>query len=676
MTSENKKINELVSDDDEPTAELEILSIELAGPENPELDRESDEHTYGLNDGGLRKSSRGQTIPELRSDLDARTRTIGRLQYDIEQLRSKWLGLETEISAREEIVSNLTHDVDNLNERLSRKNKLLRKRKKAIVSLKSELEERAESHGVLENERNELDRQVTDLRSADAERVAALEDAVRESENLRSELETARNDITTLQSNIEQREESLGKVGQERDDLEQQLTELRSADAEAIAALKDSVRKNESLRAELDTAQIQLASITSDLKQRNEDYVSLEGEHTDLERQYSALEERIASLEEQHAELDLQLTEHRARGEQKAEALANAERDLDRLRAELVATREENEAELTSTRQSGAAAVEEVQAQLSKAESYADNLRFKFQDLSASHSEMQKIRHESDSAFTRSSDRNSQLAEELATAKQSIDELQAALEQTTRDHEQEIRTLRFELGDAQSTATETSELNAQLTSDLMETRGSRLQLEEALQEKEARATARIEELEKKVRRLMHTAEEFEQKLDTKSTAINVLLAELAKKTEQMDSIGEIEDVVQELDDRMSGHFDDSTDHGAKSPTAVSANNDRERTTRVLVGNIGEQKLRFPLFKKRLTIGRTEENDIQLKETYVSRNHAVVLTEGDKTRVIDWGSKNGVYVNSKRVKEHFLSNGDVMVIGNTQFRYEERQKRDT
>jgi len=676
MTSENKKINELVSDDDEPTAELEILSIELAGPENPELDRESDEHTYGLNDGGLRKSSRGQTIPELRSDLDARTRTIGRLQYDIEQLRSKWLGLETEISAREEIVSNLTHDVDNLNERLSRKNKLLRKRKKAIVSLKSELEDRAESHGVLENERNELDRQVTDLRSADAERVAALEDAVRESENLRSELETARNDITTLQSNIEQREESLGKVGQERDDLEQQLTELRSADAEAVAALKDSVRKNESLRAELDTAQIQLASITSDLKQRNEDYVSLEGEHTDLERQYSALEERIASLEEQHADLDLQLTEHRARGEQKAEALANAERDLDRLRAELVATREENEAELTSTRQSGAAAVEEVQAQLSKAESYADNLRFKFQDLSASHSEMQKIRHESDSAFTRSSDRNSQLAEELATAKQSIDELQAALEQTTRDHEQEIRTLRFELGDAQSTATETSELNAQLTSDLMETRGSRLQLEEALQEKEARATARIEELEKKVRRLTHTAEEFEQKLDTKSTAINVLLAELAKKTEQMDSIGEIEDVVQELDDRMSGHFDDSTDHGAKSPTAVSANNDRERTTRVLVGNIGEQKLRFPLFKKRLTIGRTEENDIQLKETYVSRNHAVVLTEGDKTRVIDWGSKNGVYVNSKRVKEHFLSNGDVMVIGNTQFRYEERQKRDT
>ena len=313
---------------------------------------------------------------------------------------------------------------------------------------------------------------------------------------------------------------------------------------------------------------------------------------------------------------------------------------------------------------------------MSKAESYADTLRFKFQDLSDSHSAIQNTRHEMDSAFANAAERNSELADELATARESIVELQAQLEQTTRDHELEIRTLRVELGEAQSTAAESSELNTQLTSELMETRGSRQHLEETLQEKEARAKKRIAELEKKIRKLTHAAEEFEQKLDTKSSAINVLLAELAKKTEQMDSIGEIEDVVQELDDRISGHFENSADDGAKKPPTLSANNDREKVTRVLVGSIGEQELRFPLFKKRLTIGRTEENDIQLKESYVSRNHAVVVTEGDQTRVIDWGSKNGVYVNSKRVKEHFLSNGDLMMIGNTRFRYEERQKRDT
>ena len=101
----------------------------------------------------------------------------------------------------------------------------------------------------------------------------------------------------------------------------------------------------------------------------------------------------------------------------------------------------------------------------------------------------------------------------------------------------------------------------------------------------------------------------------------------------------------------------------------------DRIARLLVGRIDKQELRFPLFKDRLTIGRTQQNDIQLKAQYISRRHAVVQTEGEATRVIDWGSKNGVYVNSKRVKEHFLQHGDVLTIGNAKFRYEERPIRD-
>jgi pSer/pThr/pTyr-binding forkhead associated (FHA) protein len=99
-------------------------------------------------------------------------------------------------------------------------------------------------------------------------------------------------------------------------------------------------------------------------------------------------------------------------------------------------------------------------------------------------------------------------------------------------------------------------------------------------------------------------------------------------------------------------------------------------TRMLVGTVDNQEVRFPLFKNRLTIGRTNNNDIQLRADWVSRRHAVVITEQDTTRVIDWGSKNGVYVNSRRIKEHFLSHGDVVTIGNARFRYEERVKKDS
>ena len=83
---------------------------------------------------------------------------------------------------------------------------------------------------------------------------------------------------------------------------------------------------------------------------------------------------------------------------------------------------------------------------------------------------------------------------------------------------------------------------------------------------------------------------------------------------------------------------------------------------MLIGNAEGKELRFPLFKERLTIGRTPHNDIQLNLRYVSRRHAVIATDQNGTRVIDWGSRNGLYVNQKRVTEHFLSSGDEITMG--------------
>ncbi len=82
-----------------------------------------------------------------------------------------------------------------------------------------------------------------------------------------------------------------------------------------------------------------------------------------------------------------------------------------------------------------------------------------------------------------------------------------------------------------------------------------------------------------------------------------------------------------------------------------------------------------MFKKRLTIGRTRDNDIQLKANYISRRHAVITTVGDAARLVDRGSRNGVYVNSKRVSEQFLQHGDIVSIGIAEFRYEELSRRD-
>jgi hypothetical protein len=204
----------------------------------------------------------------------------------------------------------------------------------------------------------------------------------------------------------------------------------------------------------------------------------------------------------------------------------------------------------------------------------------------------------------------------------------------------------------------------QLAGDLVETRGFRLELESKLSESEESSKSTIEDLEKENRNLRCESDELRDKLETKSEAIQCLLTELTKKSQQIESIGDIEEVIHEIDDRMSQRIDD---HGPV---------ERDRVTRVLIGTIDDQELRFPLFKDRLTIGRTKQNDIQLKAAHISRRHAVIVTEGDATRVIDWGSKNGVFVNSRRITEHFLKNGDTVTVGTAEFRYEERPKRDS
>jgi pSer/pThr/pTyr-binding forkhead associated (FHA) protein len=123
-------------------------------------------------------------------------------------------------------------------------------------------------------------------------------------------------------------------------------------------------------------------------------------------------------------------------------------------------------------------------------------------------------------------------------------------------------------------------------------------------------------------------------------------------------------------------MDDSRIHELDN-SATEKPDDRmvgDRITRLLIGNVEGQELRFPLFKDRLTIGRTKQNDIQLKAQYISRRHALIVTENDRTRIVDWGSKNGVLVNRKKVTEQILKSGDIVTIGTADFQYEERPKR--
>ena len=258
------------------------------------------------------------------------------------------------------------------------------------------------------------------------------------------------------------------------------------------------------------------------------------------------------------------------------------------------------------------------------------------------------------------------LAAALREAKKSYDEVSNRLEKSHAEHEQELRTVRFELTEAAETVAQQELINEQLASDLVDTRGFKNELERMLTSSEQQSQTRISQLETELERLRQANSDHEIELAAKNEAIAELLKKISGKVRQDDSIRELEAAIEQLDERVSARLETP-----QVPPAA----DTGRMSRFLIGKTADQELRFPLFKKRVTIGRTRQNDIQLQAPHISRRHAVVMTEGDVTRVIDWGSKNGVYVNSHRVTEHFLASGDVVAIGDAKFCYEERPKRD-
>jgi len=90
-------------------------------------------------------------------------------------------------------------------------------------------------------------------------------------------------------------------------------------------------------------------------------------------------------------------------------------------------------------------------------------------------------------------------------------------------------------------------------------------------------------------------------------------------------------------------------------------------TRMLVRTQGETGI-VQLLGRRTTIGRTPDNDLRIDAEFISRHHAVVLLYGTKTVIEDLNSTNGTYVNSERVNRRTLKEGDIVTLGKSDFRF--------
>jgi pSer/pThr/pTyr-binding forkhead associated (FHA) protein len=86
---------------------------------------------------------------------------------------------------------------------------------------------------------------------------------------------------------------------------------------------------------------------------------------------------------------------------------------------------------------------------------------------------------------------------------------------------------------------------------------------------------------------------------------------------------------------------------------------------VLFKKDGTQKL-FPLSSNITVIGRRHDCDLQVPLTLVSRRHCKLSKNNQIINIRDLDSRNGTFLNGKRIKEADINAGDYISVGSLTF----------
>ena len=661
MASVSKKINKLVSkSENDLTAELKIPEIDPDAREivNHQLDRDAETSEFKQSD--IQAAFEEQAADATESDTDTlvvaapETESAGsnldRLQSDIERLRADWSELEAEISKK------YTSQIDQYIDQLKLSEQELDNRQGKLDATESELEQEQQRARRSADEIVDFRRQAkkTDSRIRDLEK----------------QLKASEKNIRSIESSLQESEIRREKENKDNDSQKQRIKDLKKELAESKDSLADLRKFVDGREDTWSQVEKELAQVKTSLEQSAIEAEKLsravKKRDADLDRNQSAIAKLSRQLDTQTEENSNLKTENRELHRiSRNDAAKELERSL-----ELIA---EQSGRLTGYEQQ----VNALSAQLERTERYADDLRRQMKEQSELATSAVSERHGLITASTTAADKLSELTEELSDTRKQNAVLTKRLTEIEKNFDDEVRKIRFELGAAQETIADQETINVELTSDLFNTKGSQQGLENQLKKSEERYEKKIQDLEQQANKLRNQLDDYEYKLENKDEAIAGLMNELANRggtSESIDeveiAIQEIESVIDDIDERLPTRLvDDKSDQTDEHEQA-----ERERVTRLLIGHTDGQELRFPLFKDRLTIGRTAHNDIQLDAQFISRQHAVIVTEEDGTKIVDWGSKNGILVNEKRVAEQVLENGDIVTIGTTDFRYEERPKR--
>jgi len=73
---------------------------------------------------------------------------------------------------------------------------------------------------------------------------------------------------------------------------------------------------------------------------------------------------------------------------------------------------------------------------------------------------------------------------------------------------------------------------------------------------------------------------------------------------------------------------------------------------------------------RTVLGRTADNELQIRSKFISRHHAQIVCDLQECLLEDLNSTNGIFLGNKRIKRHRLTDGDEFQIGEHRLVYQD------
>ena len=90
---------------------------------------------------------------------------------------------------------------------------------------------------------------------------------------------------------------------------------------------------------------------------------------------------------------------------------------------------------------------------------------------------------------------------------------------------------------------------------------------------------------------------------------------------------------------------------------------KDDTPKLIITLTGEPPHEVRLTEKRALVGRSDISDVVIRDQFVSNQHALLIRDKNTVVLVDLRSRNGTFVNSRRVQSKVLLHDDIISLGN-------------